>query len=232
MSHMTNAELQDIAESARTQLESADATEIVKWAHETFGTRLVITASMADGVLCHLVSQIAPGLRVVFLDTGYHFAETIGTRDAIAAEYRIVVDSVHHPLSVADHEASHGSLYETNPDLCCFMRKVLPLDLALRPYQAWASGVRRSESATRAQTPVIDWDSRRHMVKINPLAYWTDDQVNSYIKEHGIIENPLRQLGYTSIGCAPCTQPIQEGADIRSGRWAGHSKTECGLHEH
>ena len=133
-------------------------------------------------------------------------------------------------LTRAQHEAEFGKLYETNPDLCCQIRKVWPLDQALRPYAAWASGIRRSESATRAQTPVVGWDARRRLVKVSPLARWTDEQVDSYVAEHDILVNPLREIGFASIGCAPCTRPVAPGEDPRAGRWAGRSKTECGIH--
>ncbi|NEE01440.1 phosphoadenylyl-sulfate reductase [Phytoactinopolyspora halotolerans] len=223
-------ELQRMATTAGRDLEDAPAQDVVRWAHETFGDAFVLTASMADGVLCHVASQAVPGIRVLFLDTGYHFAETIGTRDAIASAYDITVETVGHPLTVPEHEASYGKLYETYPDLCCAMRKVFPLDRAIRPYTAWASGVRRAENPGRAAAPVVGWDPRRKKVKVNPLATWSDEQVDDYIAEHDILVNPLQQLGYASIGCEPCTQPVSDGEDPRAGRWAGKAKTECGIH--
>lgn len=224
------ASLEHFALVAGRRLEGAAATEILRWAHETFGEAFVVTASMADGVLSHLAARAVPGIRVLFLDTGYHFAETIGTRDAVAAAYDVTVETVAHPLRVPEHEAEYGRLHETDPDLCCAIRKVWPLDRALRPYGAWASGVRRSESATRAGMPVVGWDAKRRMVKVNPLAAWTDEQVDEYIAEHGILVNPLREIGYASIGCAPCTRPVGPGEDARAGRWEGRSKIECGMH--
>ncbi|NED94090.1 phosphoadenylyl-sulfate reductase [Phytoactinopolyspora alkaliphila] len=227
---MTTDGLRRVAEAAARDLDTASAHDIVRWANETFGAGFVVTASMADGVLSHVASQAVPGIRVLFLDTGYHFAETIGTRDAVASAYDVDVHTARHPLPVADHEASYGKLYETYPDLCCAMRKVFPLDQALRPFDAWASGVRRAESDGRQTASVVGWDARRRKVKVNPLAAWTDEQVEAYIEEHAILVNPLRQLGYTSIGCAPCTRPVADGEDPRAGRWAGRSKTECGIH--
>lgn len=218
------------AVAAGRRLEGAAATDILRWAHGTFGEEFVVTASMADGVLTHLAARAVPGIRVLFLDTGYHFAETIGTRDAVAAAYDVTVETVAHPLRVPEHEAEYGRLHEVDPDLCCAIRKVWPLDRALRPYRAWAGGVRRSESVSRADTPVVGWDAKRRMVKVNPLAAWTDDQVDEYIAEHGILVNPLREIGYASIGCAPCTRPVAQGEDPRAGRWAGRSKIECGMH--
>ncbi|PSK96965.1 phosphoadenylylsulfate reductase (thioredoxin) [Haloactinopolyspora alba] len=221
--------LQALALDAARNLEGSTAEEIVRWAHETFGDRFAVTASMADGVLSHVAARAVPGMKVLFLDTGYHFAETIGTRDAIAAAYNIDVETVTHPLRVPEHEAEYGKLYDIDADLCCTLRKVWPLDRALRPYHAWAGGVRRSESPSRADTPVVAWDAKRRKVKVNPLAAWSDEQVEDYVNRHGILVNPLREVGYTSIGCEPCTRPVAPGEDARAGRWAGTSKTECGI---
>jgi phosphoadenosine phosphosulfate reductase len=225
------ARLQAVAERAGHDLEEATAEEILCWAANTFDTGLAVTASMADGVLAHLAGRVVPGVTVLFLDTGYHFAETLGTRDAVAATTPVDVRTVAPGLTVHEHEAEFGKLYEIDPDLCCAMRKVWPLDRALRPYVAWASGVRRSESPTRVTTPVVSWDARRRLVKISPLARWSDEQVEAYVAEHGVLVNPLREIGYTSIGCAPCTRPVAPGEDPRAGRWAGRAKTECGLHQ-
>lgn len=230
MTHVAADRLEQLALAAGRDLEESTAEEIVRWAYETFADKFVVTASMADGVLSHLASQALPGVRVLFLDTGYHFVETIGTRDAVAAMYDVEVETISHPLQVDEHEASYGQLYASYPDLCCAIRKVWPLDRALRPYDAWASGVRRSESPTRTDTPVVGWDVRRKKVKINPLANWSDEQVDKYIAEHNILVNPLRNLGYASIGCAPCTRPVTDTDNARAGRWAGHNKTECGIH--
>ena len=224
------ANLEELAHDVARDLEDASAEEIVRWATDTFGDRFVVTASMSDGVLSHVAGRAVPGITVLFLDTGYHFPETIGTRDAVAATYPVNVETVTHPLRVPEHEAEYGRLYEIDPDLCCAIRKIWPLDRALQPYDAWASGVRRAELAARANTPVVGWDAKRRKVKVNPLATWTDEQVAAYVAEHGILVNPLRQIGYTSIGCAPCTRPVAAGEDARSGRWAGSAKVECGIH--
>jgi phosphoadenosine phosphosulfate reductase len=222
--------LEELALDAARNLEDASAEEVVRWAADTFGDRFVVTASMSDGVLSHLAGRAVPGITVLFLDTGYHFAETVGTRDAVAATYPVNVKTVTHPLRVPEHEAEYGRLYEIDPDLCCAIRKIWPLDRALRPYDAWASGVRRAELAARANTPIVGWDAKRRKVKVNPLATWTDTQVADYVAEHDILVNPLRQIGYASIGCAPCTRPVTDGEDARSGRWAGSAKVECGIH--
>ncbi|MBD0292801.1 MAG: phosphoadenylyl-sulfate reductase [Jiangellaceae bacterium] len=222
--------LEGLAGNAARDLEDATAHEILSWAAESFGERFVVTASMADGLLSHVAGEAVPGVTVLFLDTGYHFAETLGTRDAVAATYPVDVQTVTHPLRVPEHEAEYGRLYQIDPDLCCAIRKVWPLDRALRPYDAWASGVRRAESPARADTPVVGWDVKRRKVKVNPLATWTDEQVDQYVAEHGILVNPLRQIGYASIGCAPCTRPVGAGEHPRAGRWSGSAKSECGLH--
>ncbi len=207
------------------------ALAALQWAGETFGDQFAITSSMADGLLAHLASRAIPGVHVVFLDTGFHFAETIGTRDWITGVLPVTLVNVTAPQTPAEQELSFGpKLYERDPDLCCEMRKVEPLAQTLAGYAAWGSGVRRDESATRADTRLVDWDAKRGMVKVNPIAAWTQADVDAYIAEHQVPVNPLFELGYGSIGCAPCTRPVAPGEDPRAGRWAGSTKTECGLH--
>jgi phosphoadenosine phosphosulfate reductase len=207
------------------------ALAVLRWAGETFGDDFAITSSMADGLLAHLASRAVPGVNVVFLDTGYHFAETIGTRDWISGVLPITLVNVQPVQTVAEQDAEHGpELHQRDPDLCCSLRKVQPLAQALAGYVAWGSGVRRDESPTRAGTRVVDWDARRDMVKVNPLAAWTQEHVDAYLAEHQVPVNPLQEIGYASIGCAPCTRPVAPGEDPRAGRWAGRGKTECGLH--
>lgn len=224
-------DLESVARAAGRELEDATAAEVLTWASDTFGDRLCVSSSMGDAVVIHLASQVRPGIDVLFLDTGYHFAETLGTRDAIAAVYPVNVVNVTPDLTVAEQDTAYGPrLYDRAPDQCCAMRKVAPLDQALGPYDAWASGIRRDETRFRQGVPHVDWDARRGKVKINPLARWTDQDVEEYVDEHGILVNPLRYEGYPSIGCAPCTRRIEPGEDPRAGRWAGQSKTECGIH--
>ena len=207
------------------------ALAVLRWAGETFGDDFAVTSSMADGLLSHLASRAVPGVNVVFLDTGYHFAETIGTRDWVSGVMPITLVNVQPAQTVAEQDAEYGGkLHDRDPDLCCSLRKVQPLAKALAGYTAWGSGVRRDESPTRAGTPVVDWDAKRGMVKVNPLAAWTQDDVDAYITEHRVPVNPLQEIGYASIGCAPCTRPVAPGEDPRAGRWAGRGKTECGLH--
>ena len=207
------------------------ALAVLRWAGETFGDDFAVTSSMADGLLSHLASRAVPGVHVVFLDTGYHFAETIGTRDWVSGVMPITLVNVMPPQTVAEQDAEYGGkLHDRDPDLCCSLRKVQPLAEELAGYTAWGSGVRRDESPTRAGTRVVDWDAKRGMVKVNPLAAWTQEHVDAYIAEHQVPVNPLQEIGYASIGCAPCTRPVAPGEDPRAGRWAGRGKTECGLH--
>jgi phosphoadenosine phosphosulfate reductase len=225
------ATLQQLAEQAGRELETASAQDIVRWAVDTFGDRFAIASSMEDGLMAHLASSVAPGVQVVFLDTGYHFPETLGTRDAVAATYDVRVRTVLPLLSVKQQDAEYGAeLWRTDPTACCNMRKVEPLARALAPYTAWASGIRRDEAVTRRDVRVVEWDAKRQMVKVNPIATWDQEQVDDYVAEHGVLLNPLVYDNYPSIGCAPCTRRVAPGEDPRSGRWAGLSKVECGLH--
>jgi len=227
----TTIDQQRVAAHAAAQLEDATAQQIVEWAAAQYGERLCVTSSMADAVVVHLVSTVVPGIDVLFLDTGYHFAETIGTRDAVAAVYDVNVVTLTPAQTVAEQDAEHGPrLHDRDPDLCCALRKVAPLDRALHGYDAWATGLRRDESPSRAATPVVAWDARRRKVKVNPIARWTQPDVDAYIEKHGILVNPLLFDGYASVGCAPCTRRVLEGKDARAGRWAGLTKTECGIH--
>jgi phosphoadenosine phosphosulfate reductase len=224
-------ELRDLVSHVGAELELAPAEHIIEWAVATFGKRFCITSSMGDAVLAHLAGKVAPGVDVVFLDTGYHFVETIGTRDAVEATMPVNLLTITPVQSVAEQDATHGKdLYKTNPDLCCQLRKVQPLVDALAGYDAWATGLRRAETHNRIIAPVVGWDARKGKVKVSPLARWSDDDVERYIAEHGVLVNPLVYDGYPSIGCAPCTRRVAPGDDPRSGRWAGTNKTECGIH--
>lgn len=224
--------LRHLAEKAQRELAEATAVEILEWTAETFGDSWIVASNMENAVLIDLAARVKSDMDVLFLETGYHFAETLGTRDAVAARYpgvRLVNAS--SSQSVAEHEAENGPRpYERDPDHCCFVRKVIPLRETLAGYQAWVTGVRRVDAPTRAETPVVQWDEGNGLVKVNPIAAWSDEQFRAYIAEHGILENPLIFQGYPSIGCAPCTAQVAPGDDPRSGRWAGTAKTECGLH--
>ncbi|GAA3538491.1 phosphoadenylyl-sulfate reductase [Nonomuraea rosea] len=224
-------DLQDIVESAATFLEGAPAREIIRWAAATFGDRLCLTSSMSDALLIDLVSRVKPGVDVLFIDTGYHFAETIGTRDAVRQVYDVNVIDIKPSRTVEEQDRDLGPrLFGRNPDLCCFLRKVEPLNRALEPYLAWISGIRRDESSSRTDTKVVEWDAKRQMVKVNPIAAWTQEDVDNYISDNGVLINPLHYDNYPSIGCGPCTRQVAEGEDPRSGRWAGLGKVECGIH--
>ena len=224
-------ELRELVSHVGAELELAPAEVIVEWAVATFGERFCITSSMADAVLAHLAAQVAPGIDVVFLDTGYHFAETIGTRDAVEATLPVNLITIQPTRTVAEQDAEHGpELFRRDPDLCCGLRKVQPLAESLAKYDAWATGLRRAETHNRVIAPVVGWDAKKGKVKVSPLARWGDEQVERYIAENGVLVNPLLHDGYPSIGCWPCTQRVAPGDDPRSGRWAGSDKTECGIH--
>jgi phosphoadenosine phosphosulfate reductase len=227
----TPEELRELVSHVGAELELAPAENIIEWAVATFGERFCITSSMADAVLAHLASTVAPGIDVVFLDTGYHFAETIGTADAVSATMPINLITISPTHTVAEQDAAHGpDLYKVDPDLCCSLRKVQPLTDSLAAYDAWATGLRRAETHNRVIAPVVGWDARKSKVKVSPLARWSDEQVAAYVAQHGVLVNPLVYDGYPSVGCWPCTRRVAPGDDPRSGRWAGTAKTECGIH--
>jgi phosphoadenosine phosphosulfate reductase len=224
-------ELRELAQITGPELELASAEQILEWAVETFGERFCITSSMGDAVLAHLASTVAPGIDLVFLDTGYHFAETIGTRDAVAATLPLTVVNVRPELSVDEQDQKYGSdLFARDPDLCCALRKVKPLRDSLEKYDAWATGLRRAETRDRVIAPVVGWDADKQRVKVSPLARWSAADVERYVEENNVLVNPLQYDGYPSIGCWPCTRRVAPGDDPRSGRWAGTGKTECGIH--
>ncbi len=202
--------------------ETEPATAVVRWAVDTFGERLCLTASMADAVLIDVATSVEPGIEVVFLDTQYHFPETLATAELVRERYQLNLRVLRPDLPLDDR-------WRTDTDGCCAARKVAQLDTALEGRDAWMSGLRRAEAESRAGAAIIGRDGRGK-VKINPLATWSDDDVARYVLEHDVPVNPLLAQGYPSIGCWPCTQQVADGDDPRSGRWAGLGKTECGLH--
>jgi phosphoadenosine phosphosulfate reductase len=224
--------LRAVADDAERRFADASAEQVLNWAAATFGNSLIVASNMQDAVLVDLAAKAKPDVDVLFLQTGYHFAETLGVRDAVATVYPdIRIVNAESRQSVAEHEADNGPRpYERDPDNCCLLRKVVPLRNTLEPYDAWVTGVRRVDAPTRANTPIVTFDEKHGLVKINPIAAWTDEEFRTYLDSHGIIENPLVNEGYLSIVCAPCTAKVAPGDDPRSGRWAGKSKTECGLH--
>ena len=228
---MTETDLQQLAERGAAELDGAGADDLLRWTDEHFGGDYVVASNMQDAALVSMAAKVRPGVDVLFLDTGYHFVETIGTRDAVEAVYDVNIVNVTAENSVAKQDQLFGKdLFAREPNECCRMRKVEPLGRALQGYSAWVTGIRRVEAPTRANAPLISWDKAFNLVKINPIAAWTDEDLQAYIDANDILVNPLVFEGYPSIGCAPCTSKPVEGADPRSGRWAGSSKTECGLH--
>jgi phosphoadenosine phosphosulfate reductase len=224
---LTTLSPRELAERAGEELEGAPPLEVLRWAVDRFNPRFAVTASMQDTVLLHMISQVDRTVPVVFLDTGYHFPETIGTADASEAVYGLNLLRIRPKLTVEQQDQSFGKdLFARDPDACCRMRKVRPLEDAMRGYDAWASGVRRAETSNRADARLVEWDDRKGKVKINPLVAWSQDQIDEYVAANGVLVNPLLSEGYGSVGCAPCTRP----GSGRSGRWAGQNKVECGLH--
>ncbi|MFE6924725.1 phosphoadenylyl-sulfate reductase [Nocardia sp. NPDC057663] len=230
---LSEGELRAIAEQGAAELgPEASAADLIAWTDRTFGNNYIVASNMQDGVLVHLAAQTRPGVDVLFLDTGYHFAETIGTRDAVEAVYGVNVVNVRPEHSVAEQDELLGKdLFARDAAECCRLRKVVPLKKSLAGYNAWITGIRRVEAPTRANAPLISFDEAFGLVKINPIAPWSDDEMQAYIEANGILVNPLVEEGYPSIGCAPCTRKPEPGSDPRSGRWAGLAKTECGLHQ-
>jgi phosphoadenosine phosphosulfate reductase len=213
-------------------LEGKAAEEIATWAAGVFGRDLIVAASMQDLILPHLFAQAIPEVEVLFLQTGYHFNETLQTLQVAQAELAITVVEAMPAQSVAEQDSQYGEkLHDRDPNLCCFLRKVDPLARSLEGRAAWVSGVRRAEAPTRANTPIVSWDDKHDLVKINPLVNWSEEDVEAYQVTHSLPRNALVVQGYPSIGCAPCTRKVAPGEDPRAGRWSGNDKTECGIHQ-
>jgi phosphoadenosine phosphosulfate reductase len=228
---ITEADLRDIAAQGAKDLHGADAVELLRWTDQHFAGEYVVASNMQDAVLIDMAAKVRPGVDVLFLDTGYHFVETLGTRDAVSEIYDVNVVNVTPEHSVAEQDGLFGkNLFAREPNECCRMRKVEPLSRGLAGYSAWVTGIRRVEAPTRANAPLVSFDAAFGLVKINPLAAWTDEDMQRYIDANAILVNPLVFDGYPSIGCEPCTAKPLDGADPRSGRWQGTGKIECGLH--
>lgn len=224
-------ELRKVALDAGRRLAEAPAEDIVAWAVEEFGRGLAVACSMAEAVLPHLVSQALPDVDVLFLDTGYHFDETLQTRDEVARRLRVTVVNIQPRRTVTEQDEEFGDrMHSWDPVRCCEMRKVVPLRQTLTRYEAWATGVRRGDAETRRGTKVVEWDTTNAVVKVNPLAAWSQADIDAYVAKHDVPSNPLLKQGYPSIGCFPCTKRVQVGDDVRAGRWEGFDKTECGIH--
>ena len=205
------------------ELETASATEIIQWAVASFGDQLVLASSFQDAVLLDMTVKVARDIEVVFLDTQYHFPETLDFVSRLERRYGINVGRMSPLISPDD-------LWKVDLDSCCRARKVEPLRRALLGKAAWMSGLRRSEAPTRSKAPIVSFDPMLHVVKVNAIATWSDDEVAQYSAEHGLPRHPLADQGYRSVGCWPCTGPVAFGEEPRAGRWAGVSKTECGIH--
>lgn len=230
---MPSPELVDELRSASARLESATPQQVLAWAVERFFPRLTMaTAFGPEGcAIIHMLSEIEPRVHLFNLETGYQFQETLDLRDQIAQRYGMVVALERPDTTVEEYEAQHGGpLYKTDPNQCCFDRKIRVLQRVSKNFDAWMSGIRRDQSSDRAQAPIVGWDKKFGLVKISPLANWSKAQVWKFITDHDVPYNPLHDQGYTSIGCWPCTRAVTFGEDERAGRWSGFAKTECGLH--
>ena len=211
----------DLAELS-VEFERLPAPKIIQWAVDNFAPHLALTASMTDAVMIDLAVKVYPEIEVVFIDTGYHFPETLDTVEEVRRRYGLNMKI----MTVARQDEE---LWKVDPENCCSAVKVGQLDRAMLGKAAWMSGLRRSEADTRVRAPLVARDLRG-LIKVNPIAMWSDDDVAGYIADNDIVVNPLVAKGYLSIGCMPCTQPALDPDDPRSGRWAGRDKTECGLH--
>ena len=235
-------ELKALAEAGAAELNSlrkanpdqpeATAEAVIAWVAKHFGVEsIAVACSMADSVLPAIVAKQIADVEVLFLETGYHFAETHATRDEVARALPVKILDVKPKQTVAEQDAQYGEkLYQRDPNLCCQLRKVDPLNNVLKSFELWFTGVRRDEAETRTYTELVQWDEKNGLVKVNPLAAWTFDELIDYATEHKVPVNLLLSNGYPSIGCEPCTKPVAPGEDPRSGRWAGANKVECGLH--
>jgi phosphoadenosine phosphosulfate reductase len=222
MSEESVPDLRELA-AVSARLDRQPATAAIEWAAARFGDGLVLASSFQDCVLIDLAHQVVPDVEVVFLDTQYHFAETLWFVETVRRRYDL-------NLRVVSPEVDPDDRWLDDPDGCCAARKVVPMAKALAGRTAWMTGLRRDEAPTRATTPVIGYDVGRSMVKVNPIATWVEADVARYAEDRSLPEHPLRSKGYASIGCWPCTRPVGDGEDTRAGRWAGSDKLECGLH--
>lgn len=204
------------------EFEHSPASTVIRWATGAFGDSLVLAASFEDIVLIDLATKVAPDIEVVFLDTEAHFPETLAFVEEVRARYDLNLTVTRPGPDAAAHPCGSAQ--------CCQFRKVEPLKKALTGKAGWLTSLKRADGPTRADTPIVGWDVNFGLVKVNPMATWTDDDVASYLADHDLPAHPLWSQGYRSIGCAPTTRPVAEGEDARAGRWAGLDKTECGLH--
>jgi phosphoadenosine phosphosulfate reductase len=215
------------------RLEAAAPEEVISWAAGEFGDQLAIgTGFGIEGmVLIDMVAEVVDRPSIFFIDTAFLFSETYELRRTVEARYGITIQAVEPDLTPDAQEKAHGpDLWARDPDLCCRLRKIDPLEKALRGRHAWMTAIRRDQTVDRASARVVEPDPRRRIVKINPLLRWTRREVWSYVERFGVPYNPLFDRGYASVGCTHCTRGVADGEGERAGRWPGHAKTECGLH--
>jgi phosphoadenosine phosphosulfate reductase len=210
-------------ERLSAQFERASAEEVVAWAVERFGRRLSLVCSFQNCVLIDLVTRVDPKVDVIFLDTGAHFAETMTYVERVETQYQLKLRVI-TPGPDAD-------AWPCGSERCCELRKTAPLERALQGQEAWMTGLKRADSPQRAATPIVALDEAKGLVKVNPIATWTHDDVSHYEADRKLPIHPLFRQGYLSIGCKPTTRPVSTLEDRRSGRWPGTEKTECGLHQ-
>lgn len=218
---------------ASQELEGSSPELVLRWGFENFAPDIVqATGFGPEGVvLMHMVSEIRPETKVFYLDTDLLFQETYDLRDELVRRLGVRFERVSTGLSLNEQALRYGdALWKADPDSCCYLRKVLPQREYLSHYRAWITGIRRDQTMFRANAGLVEWDSTNKMVKLNPLAGWTSEQVWDYVRKYDLPYNPLHDNGYPSIGCMPCTRAVAPGDDPRSGRWAGTQKTECGIH--
>lgn len=218
-----------------TALEGRPTEEVVTWALEQFGDRVAVSTALGPSgvVLLHLAQQVRPNVRAFFLDTGYHFPETLEHLARLEARLGLRLERIHPDATdVAARDAAEVPLYQTSPDACCALRKVEPMDRVLRGLDAWMTGIRRDQGGDRVHAPVAEWKTvgDRAVLKLNPLVDWDRKRIWAHLFAHDLPYNPLHDQGYPSVGCWPCTRPADADAGERSGRFVGQSRTECGLH--
>ncbi len=216
------AQLREEMDEQSAAFETAPAGLIVAWAVERFGAKLAMASSFQEAVLIDIAVHVEPSIEVVFLDTGSHFPETLEYLETIRSRYDLNL-TITKPVAGAEQ-------WPCGTDQCCEFRKVRPMRQAMAGKDAWMTGLKRVDAWTRQAAPIVTYDDNWGMVKINPLATWTEQDVAGYAADHGIPTHPLRSQGYQSIGCAPTTSPVAIGDNPRAGRWAGSDKVECGLH--
>lgn len=227
-----NADVAQALDGADTGLLEGEHPEtILQWAWETFAPSIAATSSFQTQSvpLLHMISRASPRMPVLFLDTGFHFPETLAFRDRVVEELELNLRVLEPKTGHDGFLQEYGELYRRNPDLCCHINKVEPLEGAKVGLDAWVAGIRRDQTPARKDTPVVTVEDEGPL-KICPMVTWTEEDVESYVQEHDLPRHPLYDQGYGSIGCAPCTRRLMEGEDARAGRWAGTAKTECGLH--